>query len=93
MIIEIRGASDDLIEIDGALSEEFSVSGESVLLGVSDGTLLTVSFDVSGVWRINLLVEGSAEYSKVDGTEKSGTDVVKLEAPSLTWVLLGDQRA
>lgn len=58
MTVYVYGASDDLIEIDGDLSEEFSYTPRTYshhdpkpyYLGFSDGTLLKVTYD--GDWNI-----------------------------------------
>jgi hypothetical protein len=65
--ITVYGASDDLIEVDGDISEEFYYAGLGKggdyggdLIAFSDGTILRVRIDASGVWRITPVVQGSA---------------------------------
>jgi hypothetical protein len=48
----IYGASDDLIEVDGAISEEFLPDGGFGMVACSNGVLLRVTYDLDGVWRI-----------------------------------------
>ena len=65
-MIKIFGASDDLIEIEGDITEEFNIileENESAILAVSDGTLLKVSYD--GCWRIVRIHAGMAGYERV----------------------------
>jgi hypothetical protein len=65
MSITIYGARDDLIEVDGDISEEFTYaergSGNGDLLAFSDGTILRVEYTRTGVWRITPVAQGSAE--------------------------------
>lgn len=60
--IIITGASDDLIEIEGTIREEFSYSENSDgdLLAFSDGTILRVRYTDAGVWRITPVVNGTS---------------------------------
>jgi len=94
-VIEIRGASDDLIEIEGDIKEEFTYpSDEKTFLAISDGTLLSIRYDEHGFWRINRLTEGAAKYVKREGTdpEDDYSDVVQLEG-AIYWVVCGVQIA
>lgn len=56
--IYVYGASDDLIEIDGDVSEEFNVNfGDDKYLIFSDGTC--VRFEYDGDWTLSLVRGGS----------------------------------
>lgn len=98
--IKITGASDDLIEIEGDISEEFNWitndSDERRFIAVSDGTLLSVRYDADGIWRFDLVANGSAEYSKSEGSVARDTnDVITLRAPvgdRLQWVVFGTDK-
>lgn len=59
MSVTVYGASDDLIEIEGDVEEEFSARGEADddLIGMSNGVLLRVRYDSDGVWRITTLAD------------------------------------
>jgi hypothetical protein len=91
--LTITGASDDLVEIGGDFSEEIGWywrdDDEEVFLAVSDGTLLSVTYD--GIWRFALVSKGRAEVSKVDGvTDEDTNDVVTLRSSEpFKYVLLG----
>lgn len=92
----VTGGSDDLIEIDGDIREEFNVHMEDDLrfvLGFSEGTLLEVEYDKDGLWRFRCLVSGAAEMSKKEGSPEADTfDVVTLKMPAETpirWVMFG----
>lgn len=96
MTIIIYGASDDLIEIEGDIREEFNWipdDDESRLLAFSDGTLLSVKYDNHGIWRLSMLSYGSAKFSKVEGdVEKDTPDIVTLDG-LIKWVVFGEQSA
>ena len=94
MGIKIYGASDDLLEIEGDIEEEFNVNcREDIYLGVSDGTLFHINYDDNGIWRINLLRAGSAGYLRVDGDYiKDTNDVVTMNG-KVEWVVVGTMRA
>jgi hypothetical protein len=99
--IVVYGASDDLIEVESTSfgPEEFNVNyaeylsdseGVSLILAVSDGTLLRVRYDEDGIWRFSPAVVGSAsldiQYGKDD---REHTDRVTLTGDNLNWVVLG----
>lgn len=98
--IIIYGASDDLIEIESTSfsAEEFNVylnqPSDSVILAVSDGTVLRARYDEEGIWRFTPTVVGSAsldiEYGKDDRTH---SDRVTLTGDDLRWVVLGSEIA
>lgn len=68
MITKIYGASDDLIEIEGAISDEVNVylkDNEKVNFSASDGTKGKISYDDEGRWRIEVLDAGSKCRTKI----------------------------
>jgi hypothetical protein len=97
MTVIVYGASDDLIEIEGDLREEFNwiaKDGETRLLAFSDGTLLRVWYDQDGIWRLSRVASGSARFEKVEGdVEKDTPDKVKLSGVEIKWVVFGEQMA
>lgn len=98
----IYGASDDLIEVESTSfrAEEFNVylnePSDSLLLAVSDGTVLRVRYDEDGIWRFTPVVVGSANVDfkmcLVD-SEETYTDRVTLTGDYLRWVVLGTEIA
>ena len=90
--IKIYGASDDLIEIEGDISEEFGhySDDEPFYLAFSDGTAFTINYGPEGIWRINRLTSGSAEYSKHEGTDSDNdySDIVTLKG-DIKWAIGG----
>lgn len=92
----VYGQSDDLVEIDGDLREEFGFfrpgdDAKPGYLAFTDGTVLSIAYDETGMWRINRLVEGGAAYSKVEATDpdKNYTDRVTLIG-DIKAVVFGD---
>jgi len=88
MAVVITGASDDLIEVDGDIREEFTYKNddEGDLLAFSDGTLLHIVFARFGIWRITPLVRGTATLTIEQQTEDEGTDVATLDG-DVRWVV------
>lgn len=94
----ISGASDDLIEIEGDLQEEFSHywrdgDDKPLYLAFGDGTLVSVRYDADGCWRFVCVVHGSADLIKVEatGTEDDYTDRITLIG-NIHWVVCGQQQ-
>jgi hypothetical protein len=90
--VQVYGASDDLIEIRGAIYEEFNPGYDDGIsyLGFSDGTVLSVQYGQDGIWRINRMMEGIATYEKTEGRTEpdEGTDTVTLTG-DIRWVVFG----
>jgi len=92
--VVIYGASDDMIEIEGALREEFDGGDDLAYLAFSDGTVLSVQYADDGCWRINRVATGTAIYSKTEAVESDGDDYsdrVTLSGPAgeLRWCVKG----
>lgn len=71
----ISGASDDLIEIDGLISDEFNVYGPAqVVVKVDDAVHLiaTVEYDDGGEWRVK--VAGNFPSATVTWIKAPGED-------------------
>lgn len=94
--VRITGASDDLIEIDGDISEEFSGNDEEGdLIAVSDGTVLRISYTRDGIWRIVPVVHGSAKLTITQAPEdddRNYTDEAVLTG-DVRWVVHGSELA
>lgn len=67
--VTVYGASDDLIEVEGAITEEFGAmdcSGEEPrYLAFSDGTVLRVTYSAKGCWEIRQVAVGHAVFECV----------------------------
>ncbi len=93
MRVTLRGHSDDMIEIEGDITEDFQLGDPSGnnFLGFSDGTLLRVVYD-NGLCHIFVVRSGSAALHKKEVEEGSDddndSDQVTLTG-DITWVLLG----
>lgn len=95
--IEISGYSDDLIEIDGDISEEFNAYGddEGPLLAFSDGTVLRITYGDAGIWRIVPVKTGSGELFITQAPEDDGdnySDKAVLTG-DVKWVVRGLEMA
>lgn len=96
----VVGASDDLIEVDGAIREEFYApnkvdqDGTRGLLAFSEGTVLRVTYQ-NGVWRIAPVKYGSAlmQISQApEDDEDNYSDRAELIG-EFKWVVFGRQIA
>lgn len=94
MTVRVTGASDDLIEIDGGIVEEWGAyddGSEGSLLAFSDGTVLRIRYTETGVWRIELVHKGGCEVridQAPEGDDQDYTDAATLTGP-LDWVVRG----
>lgn len=61
MKLIVYGSSDDLIEVDGDVRDEFN--GDAGLLTISDGTVLHIEY-VGGVWEIEVQEAGTLTLVK-----------------------------
>lgn len=103
--VVVYGASDDLIEVEGVVTEEFSATdinlgdGEATgrILAFSDGTVLEVLYGqgTEAFWRIRRLAIGTAKYELVeaDDEETNYSDRATLTGDDLKWVIGGDMWA
>lgn len=90
--ITIYGCSDDLIEVEGAIREEFTAheDGEPEYLAFSDGTVLSIAY-TQGLWRIHRITLGSADLQKEEclpDDEDNYTDRVTLTG-DIKWCVCG----
>jgi hypothetical protein len=92
--LTISGYSDDLIEIDGAINEEFDALRYEcdAIITVSDGTALRINFDRHGVWRITPIHKGEASLDIVQApadAEDDYSDKATLTYDRFSWVAIG----
>ena len=66
MKTKIYGASDDLIEIDGEITDEVGCYGHirPINISASDGTIATIVYD--GEWKIKVKTKGTKFLKIVD---------------------------
>jgi hypothetical protein len=94
-ILTIYGASDDLIEVEGTIDEEFNPRDVDSLIAVSDGTLLRIRY-VDGVWRITPVTRGAADLrieQAPEDDDRNYSDRATLTGINLRWVALGSAYA
>lgn len=99
MSLIVYGASDDLVEVEGDVREEFNPGDGPSYLAVSDGTVLRITYD--GRWRIDRVAEGAAEFQHDPATADDGdpredgspcySDRVILSGVLVKWVVFGDR--
>lgn len=93
--VTVYGASDDLIEIEGDLNEEFNPDSDDqgTWLIFGDGTVLDIRYDDFGVWRITRPHSGTAEMVKDEdpgNDEDRYSDRVTLTG-DLRWVIAAEK--
>lgn len=92
--VTVYGSSDDLIEVEGGIREEFTYAEEDRdgdLLAFSDGTILRIQYEQTGIWRISPVVNGSSELSIKQAPEDDDSnysDRATLSGP-VAWVVQG----
>lgn len=91
MSIRIYGASDDLIEVEGDVREEFTtMATDGALVGTSNGALLRVRYTDAGTWRIQPVA--GAELADIkqcaEDDEDNYSDVATVGG-DVSWVLFG----
>lgn len=92
MSLKVYGASDDLIEVEGDIREEFTASTDASIISVSDGTLLSIFYSDAGVWHIDTLWVGS-HLSRIEPAGDSNSDNysdVALFEGNIDWVAMGE---
>lgn len=93
MITRIYGASDDLIEIDGQISDEvdaYSASDEPIKFKTSKGTKGNIIYD--GEWKITITEEGSDFVKVIEsvGDDNDHTEENTKNVPPYSDVLILD---
>lgn len=90
--ITIYGASDDLIEVEGAITEEFNPpEDEPSYLAFSDGSLLSITYTDDGLWKISVFCVGedtAFEMESATDVDDNYSDRVTLTG-EFKWVVCG----
>lgn len=104
MPVTVYGASDDLIEIEGDISEEFTYGlrheSSGAILAFSDGTVIRIHYGLAdeAMWRIIPVRHGRLgptdepvgwSLRHATDEESNYSDVLTLNA-DIEWVVLGD---
>lgn len=92
MSITVYGASDDLIEVEGDINEEFTLSNDETgdLLAFSNGVMLRVMYTDDGLWRI-LPLRGASRVT-IDFADDADSDNYSDRATlteTAAWVVQG----
>lgn len=88
----VTGASDDLIEIDGELQEEFNAyecSNET--MAFSDGTLLRVDYAEDGIWRFKPIYKGDLFEKVINGSISDDTNDEVYFKDGLKWCVFSSE--
>ena len=97
----IYGASDDLIEIDGKISEEIDYDNKGMVIKCSDGTKGTITY--KGEWLIELDEEGllfekiipsndEIPHTDEDAIDCTSYSDVLIMKEGLEWIEIDGQR-
>ena len=88
MSIEIYGASDDLIEIEGDVREEFNCNYDEGTYVATNCGAVQISYTHSGEWRINA-IEGVVTIAPCPvGNEDNYSDRATIHG-NIKWVVAG----
>ena len=94
MSITIYGASDDLIEVEGDVRDEF-YADEMNLIATSNGVAIRIHYSQAGVWRIEF-VGGDQSLVTItqapedDDDNYSDTCII---SGDVKWIVMGEQLA
>ena len=94
-MIRVYGHSDDCIEVEGDIRDEFSYNYSedeptAKFLAFSDGTALKITYGLDDAcWRIGVYATGSA-VKHTPATGGNYTDVVEIAA-DIKWVVVGEE--
>lgn len=95
-IITLYGHSDDCIELDGDIHEEWEADdSDGDLISFSDGTVLRITYTDDGVWRIVPVAVGTAVVEIVhapEDDEKDYSDKATIRG-DIKWATQGSQIA
>lgn len=87
-MIRIYGASDDLIEVEGDLREEFNPRGDQGYIACSNGLLFSFTYDFQGNWRFTH-ISGPKEYLQIHDIDpdEGYSEVIDINE-EISWVAL-----
>jgi hypothetical protein len=88
----IYGASDDLIEVEGRVTEEFSYrERDPSFVAFSDGTVIRIEYTDAGVWRITPVRRGRGTLHIEQAPEDDDTNYSDraVLTGDVDWVVYG----
>ncbi len=96
MSIILYGSSDDLIELEGDIQEEFTLAAveddDTMIVGFSNGILVRIRYTSEGVWRITPIVGDVSIVQAPEGDEENYTDRATIEG-NIEWAVCAGQHA
>ena len=93
MALTVYGQSDDLVEVEGDIREEFNpdYSDPKLILVTSNGVVLRVHYDEDGIWRITVLRgQDKVKLTQSAATEEDYSDRAVIEG-DVEWVVCGNR--
>ena len=92
MALTVYGASDDLVEVEGDIVEEFNSPYDSpIILVTSNGVVMRVVYDDEGIWRITVLKgHDKVKLTQSAATEDDYSDRAVIEG-DVEWVVGGNR--
>jgi len=95
-MLKVYGASDDLIEFNGDIHEEFNwlLSDNDVkYLAFSDGTVLRVCYDNDGLWRLTQIYKGTLLERIDQGNVDEDKNDIAYFKEGVKWCIGGEDLA
>lgn len=92
MKVRVYGASDDLIEIDGAISDEINCYNDIKTIEASDGTKGKIWYNNDGIWQISISKIGKDYVGLIAavGDDNEHTDKEAIGCTSYSDVAIWD---
>lgn len=90
MTTMLTGHSDDVIELEGDLFDEFypGYEDQKGTIGLSDGSLIHYEYDSDGIWRFKPIVKGNLfDRIELGSVSEDTFDVVHFK-DGLTWAIM-----
>jgi len=90
-MITITGYSDDIVDVEGDISEEIYGLEDGGFLAFSDGTLIQVDYDKNGVWQFYVMAKGNLYDNKVEGSVLMETNDTVTFKSGILWIVSGKE--
>lgn len=91
--LKIYGYSDDIIEVEGVIEEEFPAYGEVNYVAISDGTLLALVFGYGWTIRVVHKGTGNVRIEQAEGFDGDDIAWIDIDTPDNVWVMAGEVAA
>lgn len=93
METKIYGASDDLIEIEGAISDEINCYNHKrpIKMTFSDGTVATIFYNDNGIWVIFIKNKGDLFEKIIKNIEPEYSDILVMNE-GIEWVKIKSKK-